>query len=435
MAILNYIEAFNNLAKELEDHAQIALLGYHTFAGLHPSSIQKLETQYNCQLDETIRHFYAQTNGLQLRWMLKSNPYYSLQKYPDFKPNTAPVDWNYAIDSFEKEDGCLMILPLEMVLRQLVSPDISYNEIYLNKKIYNPIDFYANIRPFDAFSYYCNMAFLLREGQAPVVVMGDEQGTCFTDSRWTNFETYLDFVIASKALCARRKEFWGHPEGHKECGLFRISEKYLERWTLDMVVLAQKFPLADQMGAVLKHLQTDKMQERAKAQQPYSWSNFKPALAWHQEFLKSSDFENDKGKWSVVIVGGRSLAIYDSKKNASGQQLMMDMANLETINWSLDGLELPYSAWCGVYAPRQSFRKINLSNSILVDAYLEQAIFEDANLENTDFSRSNLQGASFVNANLQGADFENCNLTGANFKGANLAGSQFKGAILKDVKI
>lgn len=437
MAISNYIEAFNNLAKELADEPKIALLGYHTFAGLTPAAIQKLEEQYNCQLDETIHAFYSQTNGLQLRWMLRSNPHYNAQKYPDFQPNTAPVDWNYASDSFEKEDACLMIFPLEMLLRQLVPPDVSQREIYLNKKIYNAIDFYANIRPFDAFSYYCKMALFLRTGQTPVVLMGDEQGTCFTDSRWTNFETYLDFVITSKAICSRRKEFWGFPQGHKECGVFKISDQHRERWTLEMLFLAQKFPLADQIGNISKHLQTAKMQERAKEQKTINLKDFEKYAASHQQFLDSLELDKKphKGEWSIVVFGGRSLAVYESKQSTNGQQLIMDMTRLDKSKWTLEGWYLPYTSWCGMYAPEQNFSKADLSHSVLIDANLEQAVFDEANLEKTDFSRSNLRGASFVNANLQGADFENCDLTGANFRGAILVGSQFKGAVLRDVKI
>jgi len=132
---------------ELAIHAKVELLGYHTFSGLTRKEIDDLETKYNCQLDDAIRAFYSQTNGLQLLWMFKNNPNYDSNKYPEFQKNTAPVAWDYAIESFEKEDGCLIMPPLEAVLRKLVPPNINQEDVSFGGQTYSTIDFHSHLRP------------------------------------------------------------------------------------------------------------------------------------------------------------------------------------------------------------------------------------------------------------------------------------------------
>lgn len=429
MASKNYIEAFNSLARELARHSKIELLGYHTFTPLSSREIELLEVRYNCQLDETIRSFYTQTNGLQMRWMLKRNPAYHPEKYPPFHHTVAPVPWEYTEDDFEKEDGCVLIAPLERVLRNVVSPDVQQKDIVIDAVTYSTINFHTRIRPFDHFSHYCNMSLFLREGKEPLVLLGDESGTCFVDSKLTTFATYLDFIVASKALCARRKSFFGRAEGYKHPIMNRLPPKIQQQWSLDMLVLTQDFPLADQMSTLVSHIKTRKMQEKAYLKGNLTKEEFQATIAAHQDFLDSGGIG---GLWQVIAIKGQALGIYKGKASKKGTQAILDMKRFHH-ELEIQELYLPYSSWCGVYAKGQDFSDVDLTGSLLTDSNLERAIFADANLENVDFSRSNLKGASFMNANLRGADFENCNLVGADFRGAILVGSQFKGAVLKDV--
>jgi hypothetical protein len=425
----NYIEEFNALAIELAIYTKVELLGYHTFLGLTRKEIDDLEIKYNCQLDDTIRAFYSQTNGLQLLWIFKNNPNFDSKKYPEFQKNTAPVAWDYAIENFEKEDGCLILLPLEDVLRKLVSPNIYQEDISFMGRTYSTIDFHSHLRPFDSFSYYCNMTLFLQENQAPLVLMGDEQGSCFVDSICTDFATYLDFLITSKVLCSRRKEFFSQSNGYQGELLSGISFDQADKWSLDMLVLVQDFPLADQLGSSTEHIETQKMQAKAYQNEPLHSFEIEQIIIEHQDFLNSGGIG---GAWQIIAIKGQVLGVYKSKKYGKGNQAILDMQRINDELYFSE-LYLPYSSWCGVYAKAQNFSKADLTGSIMIDANLEQANFREANLENVDFSRSNLKGVNFLNANLSGADFENSNLTGADLRGANLKGTQFRGAVLKDV--
>lgn len=425
----DYIKAFQALAKELHKNTAIELLGYHTFRGLSASAIELLEQQYHCQLDDTIRRFYQQSNGLQLRWIFKNNPHYTPKKFPPFQAQSAPVPWNYMTDNFEQEDGCILLLPLEQVLKQSIPPDFSHKAIVINQKSYTPIDFYAQIRAFDAFSYYCKMGLMLQTNEAPLVFLGDEQGTCFTDSRTTTFATYLDFLIASKGLCQRRSDFFRLSEGFKAPIIIAIPTQLTSRWTLKQLELAQHFPLADHMGSVTKHVETHKMQLKAYNNIPLSSTDMNKIIEKHHQFLNTG---GEGGAWQVLIVGGRTFGMYKNKLHDKGQQATLDLQHINA-GINTQSLNLPYASWCGCYAKGQNFSKAILTGSLMTDAQLEKTDFSDAILKNVDFSRANLSHANFSNADLRGADFENCILTQANFKGALLDGSQFKGALFNGV--
>lgn len=430
MAKKNYIEAFNSLARELAQHPAIELLSYHTFAPLSKQRIEDLERQYNCQLDDSIRNFYQQTNGVQLRWMLKSNRHYCAQKYPPFHSATAPMPWDYAVEEYEKEDGCVMLLPLEDILRNVLPPNLNQGNINLNGKNYSTIDFHARIRVMDCFSYYCSMALFLQENKAPVVLFGDENSTCFVDSKLTDFATYLEFVLASKAVCARRKLFFGQEQGYQKEYVSTLPPDISQQWSLSRLILAQEFPLADQQGCSTMRIKTQKMQEKAYKDGLLKREEWEKMVLEHQNFLSSGGIG---GEWQLIAIRGRALGIYKGSYSKGGEQAILDLRLLEE-NIPLKQLYLPYSSWCGAYAKGQNFSYANLTGSLLTDANLEGVVFEGALLEQVDFSRSNLKGANFVNANLSGADFENCNLTEADFRGAVLEGCQFRGAVLKGIK-
>lgn len=427
----NYLEAFKRLAKAIEQHAAAVLLGYHSFAPLSLTEIQALEVRYKCQLDDSIRQFYQQSNGLQLRWMLKNNPAYQSGRYPAHKKGMAPKPWNYAIQTHRPEGGSIFLLPLEELLRSCLLPNAQQQQITIEQHSYDTIDFYTRLRTLDVFSYYLSMGLLLREHQEPLLLLGDEEGSCFTDAVPITFEAYLEFLLASKGWSLRRKEWLGFAQGYQQKTIQSLPcrTRWQKAWSMEYLLLAQHFPLADHLPRQHCQVKTQKMQQKAAAQEPLMTEEWREIVAAHQLFLESG---GTKGKWKRIAVKGRAMGIYQCPIACKGQQAIIDMQRLDK-KLQFQELHLPYSSWCGVYAKGQDWSDANLIGSLMTDAQLNQAIFAEANLENVDFSRSNLKGASFMNANLTGADFENCDLTGADFRGSKRTGTCFKGAILKNI--
>lgn len=427
----SYLERFNRLVVELERHAKVEILTYHSFPPVRVQDIEKIEKQLGFKIDQAIKQFYQETNGLQLRWILRSNE--------DFKENVhkfseAVLDWDYATVEYRPEDGCILFLPIEKVFdtdSEYIKPNVS-EVVLIEDASYTLTDFYKKIKPFDQFSHYCNMAFFINKKGQQQVLMGDEQHLCYTDSRLSNFESYLEFLLATKGVCQKRKQFYGHYQGYS----LALLETPKDYWNdqnsvdLDTLIFVQEFPLADQAGSSAKGIDTKGMQYRAQRSEAFTQEEIEELMHEHFEFLNSGGIG---GRWQSMLIKNIVFGVYLGAKSERGRQAILDMRKIPQ-NIDLQELQLPYSSWCGVYARYQDFSDADLTGSLITDANLEKTIFVDANLENVDFSRTNLRGASFMNANLRGADFENCDLTDSDFRGALLEGTRFPGAILKGVQ-
>ena len=430
---MSYLARFHQLANELEKHPKVRLLGYFTFPSVSDETLNKIEQDLGAALDERIKAFYKASNGLQLRWIFENNEEFNEAVH---QPATRPSDWQYASDAFRAEDGVIAILPLEKVFaKQTMELDLSDAREkldFLGQQL-SLADFYQRIKPIDAFSFYCNMAFYLDGTAYPPVLMGDEQGSNFTDSRLTDFHSYLEFLLATKGLCRKRKTFYGQYQGYKQPALLTDESFWAQskdRFSLDGLVFEEQFPLANQPGAATTGINTKGMQDKAFNAAPVTAAELEQMLREHAEFLVSG---GAGGSWQTLMIGGMVIGGYKGGNNSRGKQAIFDM-KLFPQELDMQELQLPYSSWCGAWLKYQNFSDSDLEGSLFTDAMLEKTIFADCNLKGVDFSRANLKGVSFMNANLQGADFENCDLTDADFRGANLDGARFPGAILKNVK-
>jgi uncharacterized protein YjbI with pentapeptide repeats len=431
---MSYLARFHQLAEELKAHPKVRLLAYHSFPAVDPTKVSKAEQLLGQPLDRKIKEFYRETNGLQLRWIFENNEDLD-ERVHQWK--TKAEHWNYAKDAFRAEDGVIFILPFEAVFIDPIDHGLDIlggqEEIEFMNDRQDLLAFYQKIRPFDAFSSYCNMAFYMDGTAKPPLLMGDEHCSNYTDSRLTDFESYLEFLLATKGLCRKRKSFYGQYQGHELAALL-TDEAYWasskDRTSLDGLVFEEEFPLANQAGASTSGYKTKAMQEAAFAKAPLSQAEFDLMLREHDAFLASG---GAGGSWQLLMINGQVFGTYKSSGQTKGKQAIFDLLHFDQ-DLDLQELPLPYSSWCGAWLKYQNFSDSDLEGSLFVDAMLEKTIFADANLKGVDFSRANLKGASFMNANLSGADFENCDLRDTDFRGANLEGARFPGALLKNIR-
>ncbi len=429
-----YLERFRKMVDMLQNHPKLEVLTFQTFEGLEESTLQEIEARLGYKLELAIREFFMQTNGLQLRWIFKDNEYYEADKH-QFK--SGPVAWNYSLLDYRPEDGVVMIWPLEKILftnweEQLYFEWMKGSEEQFMGKTYDLLDFSQSIRPFDLYSKYNDMAFVLNEEGNPPAIMGDDHQACYTDSLVTKFESYVEFVLANLGLVERRKDFYGIYAGHNKQLVTTGQSYWTEKNTvnIDSYLLKKTFPLANQMGAEMTNTNASLIHNMAKNRKPITVTQFNSMIEKHHDFLATG---GAGGTWETLSVAGMVLGIYRGSKGEEGEQIGFERTHLPK-RLDFQGAQIPFSNFCGCYCPNQNFVEADLSFSLFTDAMLEKTSFAKTNLQNTDFSRAFLQGSDFSFANLQGADFENCDLTGADFTGANLEGSRFPGAILKDVK-
>ena len=83
-------------------------------------------------------------------------------------------------------------------------------------------------------------------------------------------------------------------------------------------------------------------------------------------------------------------------------------------------------------AGERNFRRVNLSDEILIWADLRGADLRGANLRGVNLNWANLSQVNLIGADLQGADLAWANLSKANLRWANLSEANFSAANLSD---
>ncbi len=430
----DYLVRFGKMVEDLKNHPKIQVSRFHTFPPAGIDQIRKVEQQLGYELHDSIKEFYRQSNGLQLLWIFKHNEQFDKEAHNE---STSPMDFDRQYYDYHPEDGAIFIRPIEeaflMDWQERIYFDFmknSENEKFGNRE-YGLLDFHQRIKPFDCFNKYYDMAFFLDGTGNPPVILGDDHQACYTDSRITDFASYMEFILANKGLIQRRKDFYAEYAGHQKEKI-KTPESYFDKekiLDIDRFLLKDIFPLSEQAGSSTSGLNSTLMQQMSASAKALTKPQLKSMLEKHHVFLASG---GAGGRWQTVHVSGLVLGIYTGPKNKEGEQANFERKNLPPrLEWA--GLDLPFANFCGCHAKRVDFSDTDLSHSLMTDAMLDETIFADANLSHVDFSRASLKNASFMNANLQDADFENCDLTGCDFRGANLEDSRFPGAILKDV--
>ncbi len=194
--------------------------------------------------------------------------------------------------------------------------------------------------------------------------------------------------------------------------------------------ISYHFPLSDQKGTDHSAINLSLTRQLASRKEPFSSDKLLQIIAQHHQFLSSG---GAGGKWKTILLKGLVFGIYDGAEATKGKQASFEHAHILSDSF-FNGKALPFSNWCGVFADNLKASGIELSHSLLTDAFLVGADFSQARLCNSDFSRADLRGADFRGADCAGVDFENCDLRGADFRGARLPNARFPGAKLSDAK-
>ncbi len=423
------------MVDELRETPGVVVSGFNTFSPATDSDIGQAEQALGARMDNSIESFYRQTNGLQLTWIFEDNEQFDAQRHA---PKEDALDWDYMYYDYHAYDGAVMILPLPLAFSKDWEEQVYFDfmtdeeEQAFSGETYGLLSFAKKIKPFDCFSKYYDMAFFLNGTGNPPVILGDDHQACYTDSKRTDFASYMEFVLANKGVVSRRNGFYHEFGGHDKPPIETPQSYFSKERVLDLSVFRLKeiFPLSDKPGSSTAGLQTAMMQQMAETSKPITKSQFQKITEEHHKFLASG---GAGGKWQTVQVSGLVIGIYSGVKFEEGEQAVFDRKHIPA-SLDLSDTALPFSNFCGCFAKGVDFSGADLSRSLFTDSMLAGTLFAEARLNACDFSRANLQGANFVNADLRDADFENCDLTGADFTGALLEGSKFPGAILKDVK-
>jgi len=396
---MNWLSRISDMVNELRQHPQVQLLNYHIFPSVEDSQFDFFEEKYNVEIPKDIRLFYQETNGLQLRWIFKNNEQFTEEKYPI---ENQILDWDFFQKTFRWEDGGIMLLPLGMLLEE---------------------------KMLDAFNEDYNMICTFDEFTLSI----SENDDFSNDFLKTDFNSYLEFLIAGKGLITRRSFFYSRPDFFTEKNptqiltpqTFWTDDKVLN---LDQAILKEQFPFCDQVRFFENKINRTGLQMMAQNGETISQKDLETIIEKHHEFLMAGGVG---GEWKVLEIRGIVTAFYNHQNEIlEGEQTNFERKNLTNI--SFENVELPYSNCCTVFAEGVNFSNSNFEKSIFTDSFLQKTDFNNSNLTGVDFSRSDLRNVNFENAILKNVDFEECDLRGANLKNADLEGAKFVGAKTPD---
>lgn len=377
-----YLEQFNKIVQELNEHPKISVLIANTFEPSTLSSIETFEEKRSHKFDDDLTSFFLETNGIRLLWQFNLD--INLNNVSKRPHDSEPLNFNFSDNA-----GCIFIPSIEELL---AAPKLV----------------------FDTFGEYQKIV-LQKNSQDYSRLSFDN----YLDSVQVQFSDYFNFLIASKGYIKSRKSFFE---------LNQTSQNYT--CNLSEVAIHHFFKQSDRSGTSTANLKTQVMQQHAANNKAISQTELATTIEAHHQFLSNG---GAGGRWKTFEVNGFVFGIYTEQESKEGKQANFEQHNLSSKTLDTCDLQLPFTSFCGAYGKYQDFSDCDLSYSLFTDTNFEQAIFADANLSFSDFSRSNLRSVSFMNANIEHCDFENCDLTGADFRGANWKNAKFPGAILKDI--
>lgn len=394
---MNWLSRFQNMVKALEEHPEVEVLDFHTFSPVELSKVEFLEEKYGVKIPSSFFGFYKETNGLQLRWVFKNNENYKTSSIQ--KNNRTFLDWDFFQKIFRWEDGGIMILPLEKTLEENI---------------------------IDAFSQDYNSIF--SKNNFWISVSEDES---FSENFYTtDFESYLEFLIAGKGLISRRSFFY-KKEKMETVSKIATPKSFWNpqrKLQLEQALLKEQFPYCDQVRFSQSQINRNTLKLIVENGEQVVQDDLKDIVEKHHQFLMTGGVG---GEWKVLEIRGIVTAFYHQQKETEqGVQANFERKNLMKNNF--ENIELPYSNCCAIFAEGVNFSKSNFEGSLFTDSFLRNSNFYNSNFTKSDFSRGDLRGANFQNANLTNVDFENCDLRGVNFEGAKLDGARFVGCVLMD---
>lgn len=216
----NYLELFRNMADEIANHPLLELREFTTYASAQAETFTAINGAFGVPLSETIQGFFQQTNGLNLRWGIKSG-------FPDDELDTIIDKYDdYAIELPEDEE--IPFAQIKIPSIEAIFFDLDWKKVILcdlpsvnfARVTYDSADFVQKLRPFDLFSTYECMSFFMEQGNGnPKVLLLSDYYIDWQASRITDFESYLEVLLATRGIGEGRKNYFEKYLGHKKAPL------------------------------------------------------------------------------------------------------------------------------------------------------------------------------------------------------------------------
>ncbi|GAA5438251.1 hypothetical protein Daqu01_03396 [Deinococcus aquaticus] len=200
----DYRALFTRMVDELRRQSLFVIERFTLAEPLSMSDIQALERETGYELTDDLRAFYAQMNGLDLKWFL--DPAISDADRASFHLEYPDMDVENSSDEYAS--AAIRILPLRDVLTRDWGEEVYYEpDMGFHGQSLSTEDFQASMRPFDLFSDYRASILAFREKKDPAVFLLDDHHAVWDESRGTDVRSYLNFLLATKGQSDARKRW------------------------------------------------------------------------------------------------------------------------------------------------------------------------------------------------------------------------------------
>ncbi|MBL0019378.1 MAG: SMI1/KNR4 family protein [Bacteroidetes bacterium] len=212
MDIKNYLQEFRKMVDELKAHPKVRLLSFHAFEPALESDIEEVETHLGFALDEDLKTFYRQCNGLQLRWAHLDNPGWDRKELTGFVPG--PFTYQDVLDDAGTIDGCVNILPIREVfltdwVKRFGKFDSAPETVAVGDIDFSYGEFNKAIRILNLYHVSVSEAMLCSPRTQQVVVGGMGQHQVFIRSYRYTTRSYFDLLLKGKgsiSFCSGRMD-------------------------------------------------------------------------------------------------------------------------------------------------------------------------------------------------------------------------------------
>ncbi|WP_420813403.1 BRCT domain-containing protein [Plesiocystis pacifica] len=214
-ALADFLPRYRAMLQELQASSEVRLLINHISPPASEADINAVSEHLGEELEASILNFYRQCDGLQLMWATTDNA------------NAQGPGVNTSFYDYHPGDGAINILSLRETFIDADWHGQHYfdfmkdheNDEEFAGESYPLWDFSRSIRVFDNFNIYNMAGFVMIAAKgsplSPPISIGDDHGACWTDARITDFESYMEILLATRGSIAARRELLLTYAGHR----------------------------------------------------------------------------------------------------------------------------------------------------------------------------------------------------------------------------
>lgn len=218
----DWLARFTAMAGEIAARPELEVLTFRTRPPVDAAGLARAEDHLGARLAPALRDFYQQTDGLELRWTLRSGL---------SEDQLDQLDQRYGDDidrlTYDDDDDIpfarIDIRPLGEALwgrdwqGKVWFPGVDGDEpAEFAGRRYTELELARSMRPFDLFSTFQCMAWLpLPADGDPLVVMLSSHYVSWDDTRVTDFGSYLEMLLATRGITGFRARAYSEYRGDR----------------------------------------------------------------------------------------------------------------------------------------------------------------------------------------------------------------------------